>query len=142
MRDHQALRPSAVLGAAIAILLLALSPSAASASASGCKTRLTGGESCVKVVGHGRYVSTVTTGVRLRPRASWAGVFFTTWPPAAYRYTSGGSFWNESWVSSRIYWGPTITLARYFANGTQICGEALNDANFSSQGRACVTVKD
>ena len=57
-----------MLGAAIAILLLALSPSAASASASGCKTRLTGGESCVKVVGHGRYVSTVTTGVRLRPR--------------------------------------------------------------------------
>lgn len=85
-----------MLGAAIAILLLALSPSAASAPASGCKTRLTGGESCVKVVGHGRYVSTVTTGVRLRPRASWAGVFFTTWPPAAYRYTSGGSFWNES----------------------------------------------
>jgi hypothetical protein len=137
LRSSIASRTAAWVVALFALAVLA--PASASASASGC-AGYTGSvtQSCVKVVGTGTYVTSVSGGVKLAARATFRGSV-KVWG-SGFSYSSGQrTTWNESWIA-RTFWTSTWTLNRNLTNGSRVCAQAVW-YDGSAEDTACVTIK-
>lgn len=118
------------LVACFAVVAMCVAAPAASADAYGCH-----GSVCIKVRGHGLYVSTVTVYKTLGPRRTDGGYYYF-FQDGRRIHTSNYHFLrNESWFHSHR-WESSWTINRWLASGTRICGSWANPYG----GGPCETV--
>jgi hypothetical protein len=145
---HTIRRPALAVGASISALVTAGAATAATAiparaAADGCTHPIITPGSCVRVLGSGLYVQSITGGALLYPRQSLYGhneIRFGN----VIRNTPNTTYWNQSYTSRDVMWGPTIPINATLGDGTQVCSYLWRyngGSNYSGPyGPACVTV--